>query len=798
MPTNAPKTPEYIRIYESHGILFHKQEGNEHKSDCPFCDGSAFFVNEEKGTFHCKTCPVSGNAYTFLQTFYDHWHSKTTTKQYKALSKDRGIPYEAFEMAELAWDGENKRWLFPVRNSKGSMVNLVKWDPVPNAEGKRLIINTSECKLHLHNLERLGDSPKVYVCEGPHDQIAWEYFLYLNKIKDSAIVAVPGCQTFKEEWAEHFADREVTFLYDNDEPGTLGMDRAITILRKATRCRSISKINWPESFPEKFDIRDYVSKNLSRPERGLLELKQMLSEVEVLTHKSNIKRTSFKELIKDFKDCVYFPQEMQDGLLISLAVILSNRLFIDPYCPIWLYIVGPSGKGKTMILQSCSETEVTRFETTIGPKTLVSGWKDSSGEDMSLLPHIIYKTLIIEDFTAIMNLPAGDQNEVYATLRTTYNGRYEKTFAHIGTRVYPDPSSGHPTCHYTVLAGCTGVIHADKRANEGERFLKFHMPMGDDPARQVRSAINKTVNEETPETLLREPVSAFIEHKLENLPESPPKVPEWIINRTIGLSQITAMLISVVVRKQDELISRPEPGIATRISKQLIKSGQAIAFVLGKKEVDAECYRIMQRLGFNTAYGWACDAFIAVALAGKDGGTSKEVGRAARMKGGTAYRALEDLFELGLVNFKEDSSRKGKGRPDTRWFLTPLAKELWTMAKIDPKSLDYQPAGLHFKQRAKHLGSPNFSDEVENPRTARRRAEANGHKQGPSSPRKNSPGPKTKAVLERVRKRVLAKPSSNGHTPSKSGSKPVPHSGKKVARVTKKVRTKVAKRKKKS
>jgi hypothetical protein len=388
-------------------------------------------------------------------------------------------------------------------------------------------------------------------------------------------------------------------------------------------------------------------------------------------------------------------------LLISVSVVFSNKIFADPYCPLWIYIIAPPGKGKTLILQTTSDSELVEFATTLTPNTLISGYKTPDGTDASLLPRLIGRTLVIEDFTGIMNLPSGEQDEIYGVLRSAYNGRYEKQFGHIGLRVYPEPGSGHETCHFTILAGCTGAIHADKRANQGERFLKFHMSSPDfNPVEQVRSAITNTIEETTPETVLREPVSAFIDYKLANI-KPPATVPDWVVERTIGLSSLVAIIRALVLRSKGELVVRPESEIATRIAKQLIKLGQAIAFTLDKEEIDEECYRLMQRVGMDSCYGWHRDALVPICVSDEPMRT-EEISRNAIMARTTAFRCLEDLLELGAVTFDLEQTGQ-KGKPSHLWYPTDLTKKLWDQAKIDPELLSYKPLGKNFKRKMRKV-----------------------------------------------------------------------------------------------
>lgn len=683
---SSPQGEEHLRCYECHGISFQSEGGNEYKADCPFCSGSAFFVNGEEGFFHCKTCEASGNKYTFLQLWYDHCQNKTTKKQLARLAKDRGIPEEAFEIAELAYDASTKTWLIPHRNSKGSMVNLGRWSQTKLIDGGRPIRGTSTCKAHLYNLEASVGINEVYICEGQWDAIALQWLFYANKINDVAVISVPGATTFKEEWGEHFHSKNVHLLYDNDEAGNKGIKRASEILQKYGKCRSIKKLVWPDSFPEKYDIRDFVSQNLKKKKRIVGELKKMFEDLPLHTSKSTgLVRETFESVIEDFEQHILMTTEMRDALLVMCSVVLSNKIFHNPFNPLWIFLVGPSGCGKTLLLQATSDLDMVSFQTNFSTKTLVSGYKTHDGSDNSLLPKIIGKTLVVEDFTGVMTLGAADQEEIHGTLRSVFNGRYEKSFGHIGQRVYPEPGSEHDTCHFSFLAGVTSEIHSDRRANHGERFLKFGMkPENEDQKDQIKAAMKNTIEEIAPEIELRKSVTAFIEHMF-TIPAHLPEVPDWVQERIIGLSQIVNMVQAVVKRKSGELSSRPEAGVGSRISQQLTKLSQAVAYTLQKKEVDEEVYSIVQKCGLDTGgfgYDWHSIMLFAVAGADQDEGISvMEIRKQEKVAGTTAQRHLENLLELGVLEFDTEETGR-RGQPKQLWKLTPLMQELFERANI--------------------------------------------------------------------------------------------------------------------
>ena len=127
-----------------------------------------------------------------------------------------------FKKWEVVQDS-NGRWLIPVRNLKGTVVDLRVY-----RIGKKAI-STKGCKVGLFGSEQLSDqkrkSENVYVCEGEFDAMALDWLL--RKIGQKGIcVAVPGAGTFKKEWAPWLAGRRVVLCYDNDEPGRRGSKKA--------------------------------------------------------------------------------------------------------------------------------------------------------------------------------------------------------------------------------------------------------------------------------------------------------------------------------------------------------------------------------------------------------------------------------------------------------------------------------------------------------------------------------------------------------------------------------------------
>jgi hypothetical protein len=676
---------QHIKTYKSLGVELLSSDGREYVARCPFldCGHDKLYINIEEGFFDCKVCGRSGNKYTFMSYLYDEFFGETKEEHYQSLASNRGLEPDAFIAAELAYDQRFREWWIPIRNDKGSLTNLRIFNPESG-----ILRNCGGCTVALYGLERLRKNcKKVAICEGEWDAIALEHLLLQENTTDIDILAVPGASVFKEAWTKYFTDKEVLLLYDNDKAGREGSARTLKILNSTgtntTRPKTIKSLQWSTSYPDKFDVRDYVTNTVGESDRWLGLLSLLHSE----TSHSNadtpkVVRRSFLEVVRDFRTHIqHIPEDCIKGLLLELAVVFSNKI---PGEPIWLFIVGPPGSGKTMMLQSVSDVPITHYESNLNPKTLVSGFKMTDGTDPSLLPKIIGKTLILKEYTEIMSLSGADQEFLFGVLRGAYDGRVERTYAHGVTRVYPDPTSEHKTCHFSLLAGVTNAIHGDNRAALGERFLKYQMfPDDHDPILQIQSAINSTIERKLPEFELRESASSFIEYKLAQLDNGVaiPTVPKWIQERVVGLAQVVSMIRAMVARKQGELLYRPSPEIGTRLSKQLIKLSQCIAFVLDKQAVDEECYSLLQRVGMDSCYGWHRDVTMMVAEHHPKGILKADIEKHARMGGSTTTRCLEDLYELGAIEYEEMETGI-KGNPPKIWKLSPLMERLFQMSKI--------------------------------------------------------------------------------------------------------------------
>lgn len=340
--------------------------------------------------------------------------------------------------------------------------------------------------------------------------------------------------------------------------------------------------------------------------------------------------------------------------------------------------------GKTLLLQSIGQTHRTHFESSLGPKTLVSGQKGDY--DPSLLPRLIGRTLVVKDWTELLTMPSQDQEQVISVLRGAFDGRYEKSYGNGMVRTYPGPNSPHRTCYFSLIAGVTHSIYKNDRSDYGERFLRFEIK-ADEVEDQIRRALSNVREKVYPEFSLRPIANAFLARKVD--PENLPSMPKIMESRLVGLATIISFIRSRVERHQGRLIYRPVLETPTRLAMQLLRLSRFLAFVYGKSSVDDQCYRLVKKVALDTCYGWHRDAFLVLMEHDKKGIEFDQIVNLAKIEKTQAHRCLNDLLSLGAANRRRMSDlqrRKlglyNKGNIPYLWSLSDRAKKSITQAKL--------------------------------------------------------------------------------------------------------------------
>jgi len=268
--------PPKIRPYAFHGIYdFTERSGDEWVGTCPFCDREGhFYANAVKGVWDCKRCKHTGNRQQFLQELWGYHHAKTGRGMLRSLVQLRGLEIDTLEEAGAAFTDSG--WLFPVYDKNGVIVQLRKY----TQQGKWL--NTAGIVAALYGAEVLSqntDEP-VYVAEGEWDCMAMREILLAGE-EEGVVVAVPGAKTWNPKWTTWLADRDVYLLYDNDDAGERGMDKAAKKLAATVGIsgKELHRLKWPVGTPPGCDISNLHKDGKLDPEKQIEFVLDNLVEV---------------------------------------------------------------------------------------------------------------------------------------------------------------------------------------------------------------------------------------------------------------------------------------------------------------------------------------------------------------------------------------------------------------------------------------------------------------------------------------------------------------------------------------
>jgi hypothetical protein len=607
-----------LKVFRQHGFRPEDEAGdNQVVGICPFCGSgrkSSFYINVENKNWDCKVCNLEGGYQVFLQEMASFCKENISLRKLQALSNNRRLRISTLKEHEIGWNPNTDAYVIPEWDTNREKL----WDLRIYGKDK-VIKNSAGCIAGLYGwddlVKRKNDLQIVWLVEGEWDKMTMYEILHRLKIDDHCVVSVPGAGTFKTDWIGFFNDLPVNVVYDNDfyrqvKSKTImgaGMAGAIKVYKMlATTTDGLQFIHWPEDFKDKFDLRDlYIRKNLS-PRRTFNTLQNYLKDkpkdIEKLPEEQGgipKKRNYSKEgmlpndLYKSFGK--YLKWKNNNAVDVIYGTVIGNRLDGDP---IWLYIVGDSGSGKSEVIMSLKDDPGILAISSLTPHTLISGANFTAGNDPSLIPELDGKILTVKDFTTILEMNPTQRAEIVSILRDAYDGECSKPFGNAVRRVY--------ISKFGVIAGVTGVIEifSEGMTALGERFIKFIMPVDRSMKweYEVCSKVMENIkggNKAKMRTELRSAGKRTLDFDFGKAPGVSKKIEKKIIS----LAMWTAMMRGTITRdkRTNEINHRAFKEVATRLTIEFTKQCMGMALFHRQDEILNEQFQIVKGMGRGTA-----------------------------------------------------------------------------------------------------------------------------------------------------------------------------------------------------
>lgn len=663
MPTKA--TDPKLRPFEVHGVEFVARSGKQAIGTCPFTGKERkFYVNTDNQLWDIKHLGLKGNLSQFLEHVSKENEDGMTPTRWKRLCEDRGLPIDAFHHWGIGHDG--RRYTLPVRNYRGVVQDIRMYSL------RKRFITTAGCSPGLLGSEQLSKRPAepVYVCEGEWDAMALQWLLQRQR-RAGIVLAVPGANVLKRDWAEWLEARKVYVLFDADEAG----DNAEVLFaeRYGPACDAIHYIHWPTAVPSGFDVRDWVLYGALKkrtPKKCLDRLLELFqdhprkdSAQQQIKRKSAYRKPASLEKVHSvYRKWLHLAPEHEQAIEMALAVTLSNKLDGDP---VWMFLVAPPGGSKTEILSPLDAHEDVLMSSSLTPHSLISGFTVTGGRDPSLIPKLNGKILLVKDFTSILGMHESDKDEIFSILRDAYDGKCSKTFGNGITRSY--------TSRFTVLAAVTPRIYEMTVHYQtlGERFLKFCI--GDNLHHATEDEIlDRAMSNVSHESEMRFELGDVVQSYLSR--DTSTLLPSWPVHfrkQLIALAKFGARLRGNILRdryRPDMILSKPSAEVGSRIVKQLSKLAMALAIVRGHKAITPYEIAMVRKVMLDTLQQRVEDVVRFIYTQTKedrnDYVSTKEISMRTRYPYITINRLLADLNILDIVE------RAGK-RNSFEWRLSP-------------------------------------------------------------------------------------------------------------------------------
>lgn len=339
---------------------------------------------------------------------------------------------------------------------------------------------------------------------------------------------------------------------------------------------------------------------------------------------------TYKDLLDFYRPS--FRTEDTASLDVCLSTVATSS---EPGDPLWCFVVGPPSSSKTENLRPLKNQELpTYFLSSLTNHALVSGLKDGK----SLLSELNKRTLVIKDFTTVLEMSRDKRDEILSDLRDAYDGTYAKSFGTVGTLSFDS--------HFNFLAAVTNVIEKYYTVMSvlGQRFLLVRVspPSEDFETDGIED--------------IRSKFASFVQEALLNCQKDPlPECPKDFIHEIKGYASEIAILRTHVWRDgyRKDVTALPEPEGPMRLTNQLLKLARGLAKVRGRGEVGKEEIRLARRVARDTIPSIRLHVLKEVI---RGNNTTAGLSDSLGLSRPTVERYLEDLTLLEILDV--DTSEK--------------------------------------------------------------------------------------------------------------------------------------------
>ena len=246
----------------------------------------------------------------------------------------------------------------------------------------------------------------------------------------------------------------------------------------------------------------------------------------------------------------------RDRIDTILATVLTNQ---KPGTPIWLFLVGNSGDGKSELINSLTILPNTIRIDQLTKNTLASGLKNA--KDLGSRLENKSTILLFADLASLTSLNKDEKKIIWGQFRTLYDG---DIFKQTGS----DVTKEYTGCHVTIIAGTTPIIRNEFNVHMqlGTREIMYDIPP--EPEHNIDKMRMAWQNENYEKQMRGEIQTAiygfWLHHKLKDI-EISKDIEEYLYKESNRLALLRAT--AQTDYRYDELLNPVNPEVPTRALK---------------------------------------------------------------------------------------------------------------------------------------------------------------------------------------------------------------------------------------
>ena len=274
---------------------------------------------------------------------------------------------------------------------------------------------------------------------------------------------------------------------------------------------------------------------------------------------AKMKPITFAEVEAVFHKWMLIPD--QGVIKFLCAFYFANRLSRKA---LWAILIGPSGGGKTELLNSLLCLPDIEEISILTPSTFLSGMPGKG--DASLLPKLTGKIMMFKDWTTVLSMQRDAKAEIMSQLREIWDGRMKKIFGNGRIATWEGKVS--------LLAASTQAVDLNQQqyTHLGERFVNYRVIMPERKEVAMKSLENDPMQENMARELQNAMYAFFKGFKFEEELAKLPPLDMDLKKELVNLANFSTMARSGVIRDfgmKKDVIFVPAPEMPTRFTQQL-------------------------------------------------------------------------------------------------------------------------------------------------------------------------------------------------------------------------------------